>query len=198
MLIAEVVARAKGTREVEDKAALDFIACLLLLDVPAEDRAAALAFTQRFQQTTGPVMAKALEDTVFYRYNRLIALNEVGGEPDHFGAEPDRLHAAMAERLRRQPAGLSATSDARYQAWRGRPRAPRGAIRAAIRMGGACGALVESQRAPVDLRGWQHLPRPRDRMAVLPGTARCLADAPAAGGPVGARRCLRAAWPISC
>jgi (1->4)-alpha-D-glucan 1-alpha-D-glucosylmutase len=64
----------------------------------------------RFQQTTGPIMAKALEDTAFYRYNRLIALNEVGGEPDRFGAPLEDFHAAMAQRLRHQPAGLSATS----------------------------------------------------------------------------------------
>jgi (1->4)-alpha-D-glucan 1-alpha-D-glucosylmutase len=110
-LIADAVVRAKGTREVEDEAALDFLARLLLLESPSdEERGAALAFTRRFQQTTGPVVAKALEDTAFYRYNRLIALNEVGGEPDHFGAPPDAFHRAMTDRLARQPAGLSATS----------------------------------------------------------------------------------------
>ena len=55
-------------------------------------------------------MAKALEDTTFYRYNRLIALNEVGGEPNRFGAPLSDFHAAMEQRQRRQAAGLSATS----------------------------------------------------------------------------------------
>jgi (1->4)-alpha-D-glucan 1-alpha-D-glucosylmutase len=110
-LIAAAIVRAKATREVEDEAAFDFLARLLLLEfASSEDQVAALAFTRRFQQTTGPVMAKALEDTAFYRFNRLVALNEVGGEPDHFGASPDAFHQAMLERMQRQPAGLSATS----------------------------------------------------------------------------------------
>ncbi|WFU12412.1 malto-oligosyltrehalose synthase (plasmid) [Rhizobium sp. CB3090] len=67
-------------------------------------------FRARFQQLSGPVMAKAVEDTLFYRYNRLIAMNEVGGEP----AMPPRgvvaFHQMMANRLQRQRNGLSATS----------------------------------------------------------------------------------------
>ena len=55
-------------------------------------------------------MAKALEDTVFYRYNRLIALNEVGGEPARFGAPVEAFHRAMQVRLAEQPLGLSATA----------------------------------------------------------------------------------------
>lgn len=110
-LIAATIARAKASREVEDETAFDFLERLLLLDFRSPgDRSDALAFTQRLQQTTGPVMAKALEDTVFYRYNRLVALNEVGGEPDHFGAPPDAFHRAMAERMARQRAALSSTS----------------------------------------------------------------------------------------
>ncbi len=105
------VSKAKATREVEDEDALDFLRKVLELDFEApEDQASALEFATRFQQTTGPVMAKALEDTIFYRYNRLIALNEVGGEPDRFGAPLGEFHTAMVRRLRRQPAGLSATS----------------------------------------------------------------------------------------
>ena len=42
----------------------------------------------RFQQTTGPVLAKGVEDTAFYRWSRLLALNEVGGDPDQFGVAP--------------------------------------------------------------------------------------------------------------
>ena len=55
-------------------------------------------FVVRFQQTTGPVLAKGVEDTAFYRWSRLLALNEVGGDPDRFGELPGAFHAA-AERL---------------------------------------------------------------------------------------------------
>ena len=110
-ILAAAADKAKAARQVEDEEAIDFLRRVLELDLEApEDQAAALEFAIRFQQTTGPVMAKALEDTAFYRYNRLIALNEVGGEPDRFGAPPDAFHAAMAQRLQHQPAGLSGTS----------------------------------------------------------------------------------------
>jgi (1->4)-alpha-D-glucan 1-alpha-D-glucosylmutase len=109
-LIAITVERARANRMVEDEAAMDFIVRLLLERARPQDRASASAFATRFQQTTGPLMAKALEDTTFYRYNRLIALNEVGGEPEHFGAPIESFHRVMAERASRQPAGLSATS----------------------------------------------------------------------------------------
>jgi (1->4)-alpha-D-glucan 1-alpha-D-glucosylmutase len=110
-VIAGAVAEAKASREVEDDAAVDFIARLLKLDFPdPEVQGAALVFAARFQQTTGPVMAKALEDTVFYRFNRLIALNEVGGEPDEVGAPLAHFHAAMQARLDEQPFGLTATA----------------------------------------------------------------------------------------
>jgi malto-oligosyltrehalose synthase len=52
----------------------------------------------RFQQTTGPVLAKGVEDTAFYRWSRLLTLNEVGGDPDRFGVLPEAFHAE-AERL---------------------------------------------------------------------------------------------------
>lgn len=110
-LIEAAAEAAKSTREVENEGALDFLKRMLLLDfAEPEDQATALEFATRFQQTTGPVMAKALEDTLFYRYNRLIALNEVGGEPEQFGASTEQFHAVMTRRLHRQPNGLSATS----------------------------------------------------------------------------------------
>ncbi|MGH6833926.1 MAG: malto-oligosyltrehalose synthase, partial [Methyloceanibacter sp.] len=110
-ILNKALATAKATREVEDEEAIDFLGRMLMLDFEApEDQAAALEFTTRLQQTSGPVMAKALEDTTFYRFNRLIALNEVGGEPDRFGEPVTAFHVAMEGRLRRQPAGLSATA----------------------------------------------------------------------------------------
>ena len=110
-LISQSCRVARASRAVEETSAIDFVERLLLIEVdPPLDRDAALGFAIRFQQTTGPVMAKAIEDTMFYRYNRLIALNEVGGTPERFGAPLSAFHAAMSERLRTQPGGLSATA----------------------------------------------------------------------------------------
>jgi (1->4)-alpha-D-glucan 1-alpha-D-glucosylmutase len=64
----------------------------------------------RFQQYTGAVMAKGVEDTAFYRFTRFIALNEVGCAPDHFGVPPEEFHAAAARREERWPAGMTALS----------------------------------------------------------------------------------------
>jgi (1->4)-alpha-D-glucan 1-alpha-D-glucosylmutase len=66
-------------------------------------------FVVRWQQTTGPVMAKGVEDTAFYRYFRLTALNEVGGNPDRFSISPDEFHAAALERHARHPLQLLAS-----------------------------------------------------------------------------------------
>jgi (1->4)-alpha-D-glucan 1-alpha-D-glucosylmutase len=64
----------------------------------------------RFQQVTGPVMAKGVEDTTFYTYNRLTALNEVGGNPARFGVSPDEFHAGSDEIARHWGGTLLATS----------------------------------------------------------------------------------------
>ena len=66
-------------------------------------------FVVRWQQTTGPVMAKGVEDTAFYRYFRLTALNEVGGNPDRFSLDPDGFHEAALERAGRFPRWLLAS-----------------------------------------------------------------------------------------
>jgi (1->4)-alpha-D-glucan 1-alpha-D-glucosylmutase len=67
------------------------------------------AFVTRFQQTTPPVMAKGVEDTAFYRYVRLLALNDVGGDPSRFSLSVERFHAANRERAERFPLNLLAT-----------------------------------------------------------------------------------------
>ena len=77
------------------------LARILLLEEPAPP-----AFVTRFQQTTPAVMAKGVEDTAFYRYGRLLALNDVGGDPSRFGIDVERFHEANAERL---PLGLLTT-----------------------------------------------------------------------------------------
>ena len=66
-------------------------------------------FVVRWQQTTGAVTAKGVEDTAFYRWFRLTALNEVGGNPDRFSLSPDDFHRAALERLERHPNTLLAS-----------------------------------------------------------------------------------------
>jgi (1->4)-alpha-D-glucan 1-alpha-D-glucosylmutase len=67
------------------------------------------AFVTRFQQTTPAIMAKGVEDTAFYRYGRLLALNDVGGDPSRFGIPVDAFHAGNLERARRFPHNLLVT-----------------------------------------------------------------------------------------
>ncbi len=66
-------------------------------------------FVIRFQQTTPAIMAKGVEDTAFYRYGRLLALNDVGGDPTRFGLSVEDFHAANRERAERFPAALLTT-----------------------------------------------------------------------------------------
>ena len=112
--IDSAVARAKKKNPAIDQSIFDFIRRILLLDSPAHfteaDRADQLEFVMKFQQCTGPVMAKGLEDTAFYIYNRLISLNEVGGEPEHFGMSVPAFHRQNIERWRRWPHALLASS----------------------------------------------------------------------------------------
>src|SRR5581483_6026961 len=85
----------------------------LLLEGPAPD-----GFVTRFQQTTPAVMAKGVEDTAFFRYARLLALNDVGGNPSRFGIPVDRFHSGNLERASRFPLNLlaSQTHDAKRSA----------------------------------------------------------------------------------
>jgi len=64
----------------------------------------------RFQQITAPVMAKGVEDTAFYVYNRLVSLNEVGGSPDRFGLSLEAFHGQNLDRLKFWPHSLITTS----------------------------------------------------------------------------------------
>src|SRR3954447_2240305 len=80
------------------------LASVLTLDTPGWD-----AFVARFQQTTPPVMAKGVEDTAFYRYARLLALNDVGGDPSRFSVSVADFHAGNLERAVRFPRNLLVT-----------------------------------------------------------------------------------------
>jgi len=73
-------------------------------------RQALLRCVTRLQQYSGPVVAKALEDTAFYRYNRLVALNEVGGDPDHFGGTVGGFHRANQHRAQHWPHNMLTTA----------------------------------------------------------------------------------------
>lgn len=96
-----------------DPTVFDFVGAVLdtsLARDGAFSRRAVVDFAMRLQQYSGPVMAKGFEDTALYRYNRLIALNEVGGEPLRFGLSPSAFHQANRARLRSHPHTLLATA----------------------------------------------------------------------------------------
>ncbi len=97
-----------------DASVFDFIRDVLLLRPPEGSSPSVAqayrAFAMRFQQFTAPVTAKGVEDTAFYVFNRLISLNEVGGDPERFGTTVKALHRANAERLARWPHTMLAGS----------------------------------------------------------------------------------------
>ena len=113
MYIRLAVARAKRKNPTMSNLVFDFVR-ELLLKLPGEglglEWEEANPFVMKFQQTTSPVTAKGVEDTVFYIYNRFISLNEVGGEADQFGLPLQTFHEKMRERQALWPHSLSATS----------------------------------------------------------------------------------------
>jgi (1->4)-alpha-D-glucan 1-alpha-D-glucosylmutase len=114
-LVEETVDKAQRRSVLPDRTVHEFIRDVLLGRIPTEgpgrpDPELARRFRRRFQQLTGPVMAKSLEDTLFYRYVRLLALNEVGGDPAHFGVGLEAFHEAMAERARDWQHAMIATA----------------------------------------------------------------------------------------
>ena len=111
------VAQARRRSQRIDKTVFDFLHGVLTTDLAARGGPYSAREVQRlamkFQQYTGPVMAKGVEDTSFYRFNRLISLNEVGGEPTRFGTSVAAFHRGCQDQARRWPAGMltSATHD---------------------------------------------------------------------------------------
>jgi (1->4)-alpha-D-glucan 1-alpha-D-glucosylmutase len=111
--VTEAVSCAKHRSPAVTSLVFDFVKKLLLhettLNTP--DQSDDLAkFTGKFQQLTSPVAAKGIEDTALYVYNRLLSLNEVGGDPTRFGLAPAIVHERLAERHQRWPLALSATA----------------------------------------------------------------------------------------
>ncbi|MEN0582943.1 MULTISPECIES: malto-oligosyltrehalose synthase [unclassified Kosakonia] len=109
-LLNKVVENVQRSPYAPDAAALDFVRRILVGDVAKSALGAAARFRTRFQQLTGPLMAKSVEDTLFFRQHVDLALNEVGAEPLPRTFSLDRFHAEMQTRLERQPDALSGTS----------------------------------------------------------------------------------------
>jgi (1->4)-alpha-D-glucan 1-alpha-D-glucosylmutase len=107
LTIADALDAARQRRADLDPELFDLLGRVLRGEF-REDPGAELCL--RFQQTTGPVMAKGVEDTTFYRYNRLTSLNEVGGDPSRFGTRPARFHEDLSLAAHRWPHAMLASS----------------------------------------------------------------------------------------
>ncbi|PTL79462.1 malto-oligosyltrehalose synthase [Vitiosangium sp. GDMCC 1.1324] len=112
--IQDTLRHAKARNATVNASIFDFLGDVLLRRYPEHlgphERAEMLAFAMKVQQVTGPVMAKGLEDTVFYVYHRLVSLNEVGGEPEQFGTTTEVFHVRNQERGAHWPASMLTTS----------------------------------------------------------------------------------------
>jgi malto-oligosyltrehalose synthase len=109
-MLDKVLHDIRGGQHAPDEASLAFLARILRGEVtPASAEQAAL-FRTRFQQLTGPLMAKSVEDTLFFRQHMALALNEVGAEPLPRPSSLARFHEEMKTRLGKQPDALSGTS----------------------------------------------------------------------------------------
>jgi (1->4)-alpha-D-glucan 1-alpha-D-glucosylmutase len=161
--IRRAVAEAQRRNPRTDPSVFEFVGdTLLFRDADARldpiDCERRLHFVARFQQTTGPVMAKGVEDTAFYLYNRLVSLNEVGGAPDRFGTSLTAFHRFNQERLREWPLSLNAASThdtkrsgdvrARINVLSELPREWRAALTRWSRLNGRKKVSVEGRTAP--------------------------------------------------
>jgi (1->4)-alpha-D-glucan 1-alpha-D-glucosylmutase len=112
--VEATITRAKRKNPAMNASTFDFLRDVLLLRLPEKastaDATAWLNFAMRFQQLTGPVMAKGLEDTAFYIYNRLVSLNDVGGTPGRFGTSLEAFHGQNLERFKSFPHAMIATA----------------------------------------------------------------------------------------
>jgi (1->4)-alpha-D-glucan 1-alpha-D-glucosylmutase len=107
------VSRARKETALVDHTVFDFLHAALSTDLVGTrgyERADVIATAMHFQQLTSPVMAKSLEDTAFYRYHRLVSLNEVGGDPSNVGVSPAAFHHLMNQQQQRLPASMVATA----------------------------------------------------------------------------------------
>jgi (1->4)-alpha-D-glucan 1-alpha-D-glucosylmutase len=112
-LIEDTIARARARWRGPDPDVFDFLRDVITLDLAANPGYSAPRvrnFALKLQQFTGPLTAKALEDTAFYRYHRLIALNEVGGDPAEPALNPEEFHQRQRGHVDAFPGGLTATA----------------------------------------------------------------------------------------
>ncbi|HEU5074673.1 MAG TPA: malto-oligosyltrehalose synthase [Polyangiaceae bacterium] len=159
-----------------DPRLFEFLERLLLFELNDSREA---EFVMRWQQLTGPAMAKGLEDTVFYRHTRLVALNEVGGDPGHFSESPGEFHAWLRTREQCEPYPLNATST--HDTKRSED------VRARLLV---LSEVAERWRAAV--RRWRQRLAPTRSSSAVPG----LAEAPDAGFEYLLLQNLVGAWPI--
>ncbi len=112
--IRAAIARAREKTPMLNPAVFDFLEDALLLCLNIESGSTEMKlykdFLLRFQQLSGPIMAKGVEDTTFYVYNRLVSLNEVGGDPFYFGHAPGDFHTHNISRSKRWPCSMITTS----------------------------------------------------------------------------------------
>jgi (1->4)-alpha-D-glucan 1-alpha-D-glucosylmutase len=114
-LIDDTIARARAEWFAADEGIFDFLRDALTMDLlkpsrPPHSAPRVRRFALKVQQFTGPMMAKSLEDTAFYQYHRLLALNEVGGDPASRGLSISAFHQTMQARAREWPQGMTATA----------------------------------------------------------------------------------------
>ncbi len=112
--VLRAVRLAKRRNPGTERSIFNFIGEILLMKFPEniddDAREEHMRFVMKLQQCAGPVMAKGVEDTAFYIYHRLVALNEVGGEPERFGMEPAVFSERSAARLKDHPHAMLATT----------------------------------------------------------------------------------------
>ncbi len=106
-LVHDAIVASEQRRNDLDAELFAFLRRILTLDL---DGVVEHDFVMRFQQLSGPVMAKGAEDTTFYRYHRWIALNEVGAEPERFGMSVEQFHGRMIDRSTTLPRSMLTTS----------------------------------------------------------------------------------------
>ncbi|MDB6032967.1 MAG: maltooligosyl trehalose synthase [Verrucomicrobiales bacterium] len=156
--VEEAFLKARKRNASVDPAVWSFFQDMLLLKPPPGfDPGGCIEcreFVMKFQQLSGPLMAKGLEDTAFYNYNRLVSLNEVGGSPEHFGVSPEAFHEYNRMRAELWPHSLSAT--ATHDTKRGED------LRARLNV---LSELPEEWRATV--LHWRHLNQ--DKVAMVAG-----------------------------
>src|SRR6195256_619326 len=114
-LISDTIEKARTDWFAADEGIFEFLRDALTMDLiqpggPAHSAPRVRRFALKVQQFTGPMMAKSLEDTAFYRYHRLLALNEVGGDPSAKALSVDAFHEAMQVRVKEWPHGMTATA----------------------------------------------------------------------------------------